>query len=72
MSWPDIFIFFFTFFKNLFLSTVMGIHPSTAYLADAVGLAALTSPGNLPLEHVSEWQGGHKAWWACWLHTDGD
>lgn len=50
----------------------MGIHPSTAYLADAVGLAALTSPGNLPSEHVSEWQGGHKAWWACWLHTDGD
>lgn len=70
MSWPD--FFFSSFFKNLFLSTEMGIHPSTADLAGAVGLAALTSLGNSPSERVTEQQGGHKAWWACWLHTDGD
>lgn len=69
MSWPDLFFFL---FLNLFLSTEMGIHPSTVDLADAAGLAALTSPRNLPSERVSERQGGHKAWWACWLHTDGD
>lgn len=50
----------------------MGVHHSTADLADAAMLAAIGSLGNLPLEHVSEWQGGHKAWWACWLHADGD
>lgn len=47
----------------------MGVCPSPA---DAAVLAALASLGNLPLEHVSEWQGGHKARWACWLHTEKD
>lgn len=56
----------------LILSAEMGVHPSVADLADAAVLAAPASPGNLPLEYVSERQGGHKAWWACWLHTDGD
>lgn len=50
----------------------MGVPHPTADLADAAVLAALASPGNSPLEHVSERQGGHKAWWACRLHTDGD
>ena len=50
----------------------MEVHPSAADLADAVVLAAVASPGNSLLEHVSERQGGYKAWWACWLYTDGD